>query len=118
MTIPSGHPLYNLLGQYQYEIEEYLGTTAVSSSLVCTLHNEFYQGPAQQTQDGQSFAEARQVLALADSMLTTLDPGSAKYQAVQNAADYLRMLIGAAYPDQAEIMAAMEMLTRAMGGVY
>ena len=33
-------------------------------------------------------------------------------------ADYLRLLIGAEYPDQAEIMSAMESLTRAMGGVY
>ena len=40
------------------------------------------------------------------------------YQAVQNAADYLRMLLGADYPNQAEIMAAIEALTRAMGGMY
>ena len=120
VTIPSGHPLYNLLGtQYQSVIEEYLGSTAGISSTYCTLHNEFYQDPNPPVQDSQaSFPEARQVLTLADNLLATLDPGSAMYQAVQNAADYLRMLLGADYPNQAEIMAAIEALTRAMGGMY
>ena len=121
VTIPSNHPLYNLLnGQYQSVIEEYLGSTAGTSGTYCTLHNEYYQDPNPNpaAQDSQSFAEAQQVLALADSMLASLDPGSSMYQAIQNAADYLRMLIGAEYPNQAEIMAAMETLTRAMGGIY
>ena len=120
VTIPSGHPLYNLLGtQYQSVIEEYLGSTAGISSTYCTLHNEFYQDPNPPAQDSQaSFPEARQALTLADNLLATLDPGSAMYQAVQNAADYLRMLLGADYPNQAEIMAAIEALTRAMGGMY
>ncbi|MBR6442751.1 MAG: PBP1A family penicillin-binding protein [Clostridia bacterium] len=120
VTIPSGHPLYNLLGgQYQSVIEEYLGSTAAISSTYCTLHNEFYQDPNPPAQDTQtSFPEARQALALADNLLATLDPSSAMYQAVQNAADYLRMLLGADYPNQAEIMSAIEALTRAMGGMY
>lgn len=118
LTIPTGHPLYNLLGQYAQVIEQYLGATAVTGSTVCTLHNEFYQAPAPAYQDPDSFTEARQVLMLADSMLGTLDPGSAKYQAIQNAADYLRLLIGAEYPDRNEIMSAMERLTQAMGGIF
>ena len=116
VTIPSGHPLYNLLGQYQSVIEEYLGSTAVYSSITCTMHNEFTQQPTYQ--EGQSFTEARQILAMADSMLGSLDPADGKYQAVQNAADYLRMLIGSDYADAAEVMNAMEALTRAMGGIY
>ena len=55
---------------------------------------------------------------MADSMLNTLDPGSAKYQAVQNAADYLRMLIGSGSANQSDVMAAMQTLTQALGGVY
>ena len=58
------------------------------------------------------------MLAMADSMLGTLDPASAKYQAVRNAADYLRLLIGSDYANASEVMSAMEALTRAMGGVY
>ena len=69
-------------------------------------------------QDPGSYTEANQVLAMADSMLAAMDPGSAKYQAVQNAADYLRMLIGSGYASQEEVLAAMEALTRALGGVY
>ncbi len=116
VTIPSGHPLYNLLGQYQTVIEEYLGSTAVYSSVTCNVHTELYQQPTYQ--EGQSFTEARQVLAMAESMLGSLDQGSAKYQAIQNAADYLRMLIGSDYANASEVMSAMEALTRAMGGVY
>ena len=125
VTIPSGHPLYNLLGQYQQVIEQYLGSTAAYSNMVCTMHNEYYQpaetpsGPAPgQQNDGESFTEAKQMLAMADVMLGTMDAGSAQYQAIQNAADYLRMLIGSGNPSQAEVMSAMESLTRALGGVY
>ena len=119
VTIPAGHPLYNLLSnpQYQEVIRQYLGDTAVSSSTVCTLHNEYYQ-PVTPSQDSQSFTEARQVLVLAENMLTTMDSASAQYQAIRNAADYLRLLLGSEYPSQAEVMNAMESLTRAMGGVY
>ena len=119
VTIPSGHPLYNLLGQYSDVIEQYLGSAAAySNTTTCTLHNEFYQAPEPTYQDPQSNSEAKQVLAMADNMLATMDPTSPKYQAVQNAADYLRMLLGSGYADQSEIMAAMEALTRALGGIY
>ena len=58
------------------------------------------------------------MLLMADSMLNTLDPGSAKYQAVQNAADYLRMLIGSSYANADDVMTAVENLTKAMGGIF
>ena len=118
ITIPSGHPLYNLLEKYQDVIEQYLGKSAAYSNTVCTLHNEFYQAPQPSYQDPQSNTEAQQVLAMAENMLTTMDPSSPKYQAVRNAADYLRILLGSANVDQAEILSAVEALTRAMGGVY
>ena len=119
VTIPSGHPLYNLLGRYQDVIEQYLGASAVSSSTVCTLHNEYYQAPEPANQeDTQSYSEAKQVLNMADTMLSTMDPNSPKYQAVQNAADYLRLLIGSGSASQADIISAIDTLTRAMGGIY
>ena len=118
VTIPSGHPLYNLMGQYQQVIEEYLGKTAVSSGAVCTMHNEFYQPPAQNGQDAASFTEAKQMLTMAESMLNNLDPSSEQYRAIQNAADYLRLLTGSGYASQTEVMAAMQKLTQAMGGIY
>ena len=118
ITIPSGHPLYNLRNQYQDVIEQYLGSTAAyNSNTVCTIHNAGNQAPAPSSQDQPSNSEAKQVLAMADTMLTTMDSDSPKYQAVQNAADYLRMLLGSG-ADQADIMAAVQKLTMAMGGVY
>ena len=120
ITIPSGHPLYNLVAQPQYKdvIEQYLGSTAAYSNTTCTLHDEYYRAPEPVYQDPQSNAEAKQVLNMADNMLAAMDPTSPKYQAVQNAADYLRLLLGSGSADQAEIMAAMEALTRALGGIY
>ena len=118
ITIPSGHPLYNLLEKYPDVIEQYLGKSAAYSNTVCTLHNGFYQAPQPAYQDPQSNTEAQQVLAMAESMLSTMDSSTPKYQAVRNAADYLKILLGSGNVDQAEILSAMEALTRAMGGVY
>ena len=107
-----------IIAQYKEVIEQYLGSYAAFSNTVCTLHDEYYQAPATTWQDPQSNSEARQVLAMADNMLTTMDPTSPKYQAVQNAADYLRMLLGSGYADPAEVKTAMDTLTMAMGGIY
>ena len=41
-----------------------------------------------------------------------------QYQAIRNAADYLRMLIGGNNPDQAAVMSAMTTLMQAMAGIY
>ena len=118
ITIPSGHPLYNLLAQYPDVIAQYLGTTAAYSNTVCTLHTEYTQSPEPVYQDPQSTAGAQQMLAMADNMLRTLDPADPKYQAVQNAADYLRLLLGSETTDQSELQNAMDTLTMAMGGIY
>ena len=84
--------------------------------MVCTLHDQYYQPEPEQST--QSFTEARQVLNLAEGLLSTMDPADPQYQAIRNAADYLKLLIGSEYPNQAEVMNAMEALTRAMGGVF
>ena len=69
-------------------------------------------------QNNFSIRSARLNIAAAQQQLTTLDPGSAKYQAVQNAADYLRMLIGSSYANADDVMTAVENLTKAMGGIF
>ena len=118
ITIPTGHPLYNLLGtEYHSVIEQYLGA-AVSGNMVCTWHTEGYQGQASTPGSRQQFSDAETLLGTAESMLLTLDPAGAQYMAVRNAADYLRMLLGGQNPQQAEITAAMTALTKAMAGIY
>ena len=118
VTIPSGHPLYSLLGtQYQQVVEQYLGS-AVSTNAVCTWHNAENQGQTYSPGASQQFSDAWQLLDRAESMLASMDAGSQQYQAVRNAADYLRMLLGGDNPDQAAVMAAMTTLTQAMGGIY
>ena len=118
IRIPSGHPLFNLRQQYISVIEEYLGPVAATDNAECTLHNEYYQEPSVPAEDSQYVAVASQALMMADNILTTLDPESGMYQAVQNAADYLRLLIGSSNPDPTEVMSALEALNRAMGGMY
>lgn len=137
VTIPTGHPLYSLLGtKYQSVIEEYLGTTASWSGTTCTLHTEYYSPngygengygwdgyDGNGTQGGseavrQLLNDATELLNAAENLLATLDPNGGQYQAVRNAADYLRMLIGSDNPGQAEITSAMTTLTQAMAGIY
>jgi penicillin-binding protein 1A len=47
-----------------------------------------------------------------------MDQNSEQYRAIQNAADYLRLLIGGGSASQTEVMSAMEALVQAMGGIY
>ena len=118
VSIPAGHPLYYLLGtQYQDVVEEYLGTT-VSAGSVCYLHNEENRGEVTPPGTAQQFGDARQLLSSAEAQLAGMDPAGGQYQAVRNAADYLRMLIGGDQPDQAAVVAAMGTLMQAMAGIY
>ena len=66
----------------------------------------------------QLLNDATELLNAAENLLATLDPNGGQYQAVRNAADYLRMLIGSDNPGQAEITSAMTTLTQAMAGIY
>ncbi len=118
VTIPRGHPLYNLLGtSYQTVLDQYLGTAVASSGTECTWHTAENHG---QTSSGgtQQFTDAWQLIEKAENLLGTLDPGGGQYQAVLNATDYLRMLLGEEYPSTTEILEAMVALTQAMGGIY
>ena len=47
-----------------------------------------------------------------------MNPTEPQYQAIRNAADYLRMLIGGNSPDQQAVMGAMTTLMQAMAGIY
>ena len=135
VTIPNGHPLGSIPEQYKSVVSEYLGPVSVSNNQVCTLHTGFYQDTpgyqdypgyqdapgyqdSQPSQDGQSFQDAWSMLDKADRKMASMDPNSEQYRAIQNAADYLRMLVGGGYAGQAEVMAAMQTLALAMGGIY
>ena len=98
-------------------IEEYLGT-AVSINTQCTLHNETNQGQVSAQGTAQQYGDAQQLIDRAEEMLSGMSSGDAQYQAIRNAADYLRMLIGTDNPDQAAVMAAMSALMQAMAGIY
>ena len=88
---------------------------------VCTLHTTPVQ---QNTQNGGStvpdrvISDARQVIASAQSVLSTLDPAGERYRAIVSAASYLQNLIDGGTATQAEITAAMTSLARALAGDY
>ena len=119
VTIPTGHPLYNLLGtQYQSVIEQYLGTTAAYSNTVCPLHTEGYQGPNASTLAPGRLVNARQLISDAETKLATMDPTGWDYQQLRGAADRLLILISSESPDDAEVQAAMTALAQALIGIY
>ena len=119
ITLPAGHPLYNFLGtKYQSVIEEYLGTAAAMSGHMCTLHTEENQGSGMSATMQKLINDAGALLASAQQLLDTLDPESGQYQAVNQAMNYLRSLIGSENPSQNDVAAAMSLLTQAMAGIY
>jgi penicillin-binding protein 1A len=122
VTIPYGHPLYNLIGtQYQGVLEEYLGVSNVYGSQICTLHSAdtTYTGdPVQTTLPEQRIAAARQLITSAEDKLRELDPASEQYNAIVNAATRLQNLIDSGNASQEELTNAMTTLTRAMAGLY
>ena len=118
VTIPTGHPLYNLLGtQYQDVISQYLGETATWSGVTCTLHTSTYSAP-ETTLDAGRLANARQLISDAEQRLSTMDPTSAEYLSLRQAADELLIIISGSNPDDAEVLSAMNALTQALLGIY
>ena len=61
--------------------------------------------------------DAARLIAAAQQQLAALDPASAQYSAIVNAATNLQTLIDAGAP-QNEITAAMTVLTQAMIGIF
>lgn len=117
ITLPAGHPLYNYLGtKYQSVIEQYLGTAAAASGQLCTWHTAENQGTGLSPTTARLVADAEELLANARMQMETMDPTSAHYQAISQAAAYLSGLIAAENPSQNDVAAAMSLLTQAMVG--
>ena len=120
VTLPAGHPLYNLLGtKYQSEIEKYLGAAATSSSgTVCTIHTSAWQDTGMSATTAMLVADAQDLITQARERMAGMDPESAWYQAILSASLTLENLISQASPSQSEVAGAMAVLTQTMGGVY
>ena len=119
ITIPAGHPLYAFIGtQYQEVLEEYLGTSAASSGIMCTYHNANTQVSGVSATTAALISDARVLLSSAESMLQSMNPQSADWQAVYNAAAVLESIITRETPTQSEVASAMAALTQAMAGIY
>ena len=119
ITIPAGHPLYAFIGtQYQEVLEQYLGTAAASSGIVCTYHNADTQNSGISATTAALIADAKVLLSSAQSMLQGMDPASASWQAVKSAAAVLQSVITQEAPTQSDVAGAMAVLTQAMAGIY
>ena len=99
-------------------LEEYLGPVTASAGEVCTYHNASNQHQGISATTAALISDARILLDNAESMLRSLDPASAAYQAVNGAAAALESIIMQDAPGQSEVAAAMAALTQAMAGIY
>lgn len=117
VTIPYGHPLYHFIGtRYESVLEQYLGSTAVAASTACTLHTDAYTAPG--TVDSTFTADAQRLLDTAQSMLSTMEYGSAPYQALSAAMANLQAVMASGTATQTDMIGAMGQLTQAMAGIY
>ena len=118
VSIPAGHYLSAFIGtEYQSVLEEYLGLSAEAGGPVCTLHGNGSGGNSGTMLPNRQAEDAARLIAAAQQQLAALDPASAQYSAIVNAATNLQMLIDAGAP-QNEITAAMTVLTQAMIGIF
>ena len=117
VVLQNGQPLSSFLGtEYQGVLEEYLGLSAQNGGMTCTWHGGGSQGggvalPNQQAED------AVRLIAEAQQQLAAMDPTSAQYSAIVNAATTLQQLVDSG-ASQNEVTAAMTVLTQAMIGIY
>ena len=117
VALQAGQPLSSFLGtEYQSVLEEYLGLSADNGGTTCTLHGGGPQGGGTALPNRQAEDAARLITA-AQEQLATLDPGSAQYSAIVNAATTLQQLIDSG-ASQNDVTAAMTILTQAMIGIY
>ena len=119
ITLPTGHPLYSLLGtRYEEVVEQYLGTAAATSGAVCTWHNAGNQGNTISPATAMLISDAQSLINQAENQMNGLSPDGAQYMAMASAVTALRQQIGAVNPDAAGIAGAMAQLTQAMAGIY
>ena len=119
ITLPTGHPLYSLIGtKYQEAIEQYLGLAAASSGSMCTWHNADNQGSGISATTAMLINDARSIIEQAEVQMSGMSSDSAQYMAIASAINALRGQIESDSPSQSAIAAAMAALTQAMAGIY
>ena len=115
VALSAGQYLSQFVGtEYQTVLEDYLALSADNGAAQCPIH-----GSGQGSSGGGSVLPNRQaedaarIIAAAQQQLTGMDPTSAQYGAIVNAATHLQSLIDSGAP-AAEVTAAMTALTQAM----
>lgn len=117
VTIPYGHPLYQLIGtKYESVLEQYLGSTSVAASTSCATHANAYIAP--NAGDNVFAADARRLLETAQGLLDTMEYGSDRYNALSYAMSNLRAVLESGTASRADLIGAMGQLTQAMAGLY
>ena len=115
VALSAGQYLSQFVGtEYQTVLEDYLALSADNGAAQCPIH-----GSGQGSSGGGSVLPNRQaedaarIIAAAQQQLAGMDPMSAQYSAIVNAASNLQSLIDAGAP-ASEVTAAMTALTQAM----
>ncbi|MBQ7455491.1 MAG: transglycosylase domain-containing protein [Clostridia bacterium] len=127
ITIPAGHPLYDLIGtKYNDTLTQYLGrfatlrlsqdsnrNAALLSTVTCTLHTGGGQAVADTTVRDRLLPDAQALLATARAQLAGLSYDHPGYAALQSAIASLES-VTAGNPTAEALTQAMAVLTQAM----
>ncbi len=128
IVIPSGHPLYSLIGtEYDDVLEEYLGAWAtvkfdssgnvISGGQVCTYHTSSSSSGTDYVTENTLIPDARTLLQQAYTQLNSMDSTASNYTSLSLAISNMESVLSSSSPSQSDVMAAMSQLTRAMAGL-
>ena len=129
IVIPSGHPLYDLIGtEYDDVLEEYLGAWAtvkfdsngnvISGGQVCTYHTSSSSSSGTDyVTENTLIPDARTLLQQAYTQLNSMDSSASNYTSLSLAISNMESVLSSSSPSQSDVMAAMSQLTRAMAGL-
>ena len=114
IVLSSGQYLSQFVGtEYQGVLEDYLALSTDNGGSTCLQHGGGQGGGGGTVLPNRQAEDAARIIAAAQQQLATMDPMSAQYSNIVNAATYLQNLIDSG-ASQSEITMAMTALTQAM----
>jgi hypothetical protein len=114
VALSAGQYLSQFVGtEYQTVLEDYLALSADNGAAQCPIHGSGQGSGGGSVLPNRQAEDAARIIAAAQQQLAGMDPMSAQYSTIVNAAANLQSLIDAGAP-AAEVTAAMTALTQAM----
>ena len=116
IQLSAGQYLSQFIGtEYQSVLEDYLALSTDNGGATCSLHGGGQSVNGGSVLPNRQAEDAARIIAAAQQQLAGMDPMSAQYSNIVNAATYLQSLLDSG-ASQSEITMAMTALTQAMMG--